>query len=311
MKFRILDPNWLREKYRLDAAETVFFERELQHVYAQTYDVRYPELKGRMFIPVSNQAGGGATSVNYRQFDRVGKAKIIGQKARDLPRVDIFGKEFIRPVRIIGASYGYDLMEMRQAAMANRPLNAARGSAARRVIEELLEEVACFGSPDDGITDGFLNNPNVDVTAAGGAWSGLTADQIITEVRLQFQRIADNTKGIEQPDTLLLPTSANIEIATKPRSTNSDKTVKQFLLENFPNLMRIEPWWRLDTAGAGGITRAVLYNSAADHLVQEIPSEFEQLPVQEQGLEFLVPCLATTAGTSLMYPKSVDFVDGL
>lgn len=70
MKFRILDPNWLREKYRLDAAETVFFERELQHVYAQTYDVRYPELKGRMFIPVSNQAGGGATSVNYRQFGK-------------------------------------------------------------------------------------------------------------------------------------------------------------------------------------------------------------------------------------------------
>jgi hypothetical protein len=39
--------------YRLDAAESAFFERELDHIKAQTYDIKYPMLKARQFVPVS------------------------------------------------------------------------------------------------------------------------------------------------------------------------------------------------------------------------------------------------------------------
>ena len=60
-----------------DADESAFFARELERVKAQTYDVRYPNLRSRDFIPVDNSVGAGATEVTYRQFDRVGNAKII------------------------------------------------------------------------------------------------------------------------------------------------------------------------------------------------------------------------------------------
>jgi hypothetical protein len=306
---QILDPEMMRKKFRVDAAETSFFERELQHIYSKTYDVRYPELKDRMFVPVSSEAGSGATSVNYRQFDKVGQAKIIGQNARDLPRVDVFGREFIRPVRIAAISYGYTLMELRQAAMAGRPLNSMRAFAARRAIEEILDQVAVFGSAEDGIVDGFLNNANIPVTTLGAAWSTLTADQIIQTVSDAFERIAAATFGIEFPNTILLPTAAHVFISTKPRSSVSDTTIKEFLMKSFPNLTAIEPWYRLNTAGAGSTTRMVVYDRSPEKLTQEIPSEFEQLPVQEEGLEFKVPTLATTAGTAIYYPKSIDFTD--
>jgi hypothetical protein len=307
---RIIHPS-IAERLRLDAAETAFFERELMHIYATTYDVRYPELKARQFVPVSNQAGAGASSVNYRQFNRVGKAKVIAHNAKDLPRVDVFGKEFIRPVRTIGDSYGYTLMELREAAMAGRSLNSMRATAARRAHEELLDFIACFGSPDDGIVDGFLNNANIPVTGAGATFETLNADQIINIIGLSLERIQAVTLGVEKPNTLLLPETTHALLSVTPRSAVSDTTILEFVKRSFPGLTTVEPWYRLEGAGAGGVKRMVLYNMSPDKLQQEIASEFEQLPVQERGLEFEVPCISRTAGTALYYPKAIDFTDGV
>lgn len=296
---------------RLDAAEAAFFARELEHIYAQTYDIRYPELRAREFIPVSGEAGGGAMSVTYRQFDRRGNAKIISQNAKDVPRVDVLGAEFTRPVREVAAAYGWTLKELRSAAMANRPLNDMRAAAARRAVEEELDRIACFGDAAYGIVDGFLNNAAVPVNPATGDWQGLTADQIIGDVSAAVERIVNLTKGVEMPDTVLLPYAEWAFIASKPRSSVSDTTILEFILRSFPTITAIEPWYRLTTAGAGSATRMVVYKRAADKLTQEIASEFEQLPVQEEGLEFIVNTMASTAGTALYYPKSVDFTDGL
>jgi hypothetical protein len=53
----------------------------------------------------------------------------------------------------------------------------------------------------------------------------------------------------------------------------------------------------------------VVYRRSPDVVTQEINSEFEQLPPQEQGLEFIINCMAQTAGTVLYYPLAVDFTD--
>lgn len=307
---RIIHPS-IAERMRLDAAETVFFERELQYIYAQSYDVRYPELKARQFIPVSSKAGGGASSVNYRQYNRVGKAKIVGNKASDLPRVDVLGKEFIRPVKTVGDSYGYDVIELREAAMAGRSLDSMRAVAARRAIEEILDYVACFGSPDDGIVDGFLNNANIPSTGAGGTFETLTADQIISIIGTSLERIAAATLGVEKPNALLLPESTHAYLGVTPRSTVSDTTILEFIKRSFPGITVVEPWYRLESAAAGSTKRMVLYNLSPEKLQQEISSEFEQLPVQERGLEFVVNCISRSAGTALYYPKSIDFTDGI
>lgn len=295
----------------LDADESAFFERELEHIYSVTYDIKYPELKGRLFIPVSNEANPGSRFTTYRQKDRVGKAKIIGNRADDIPRVDVLGKEFTRPVRPIAASYGWDILELRAAMMANRPLNADRADAARRADEETLEDVALFGAPTFGIPDGFLNNPDVTITAAAGVWSGLTPTAILAEISAMFERVDTTTRGIEKPDTLLLPTAVHRNLSTRQLSTGSDLTVIKFIMLNFPDMNAIEPWEKLDDAGAGATTRAVLYRRDRSQLWQEIPSEFEQLPVEARGLEFIVNTMLTTSGTTIPYPKAIQYQDGV
>jgi hypothetical protein len=104
----------------LDAAETVFFTRQLEHIKARTYDIKYPELKARMFIPVSNEVPSGAKTVTYRQWDRVGRAKIVADGAKDLPRVDALAREFSRPTRICGDSFGYNAAR-RQESVRGSP----------------------------------------------------------------------------------------------------------------------------------------------------------------------------------------------
>lgn len=297
---------------RLDAAESAFFERQLDYIKSRTYDIKYPELKSRMFVPASNEVPSGMTEVTYRQYDRVGQAKIIKPGATDLPRVDVYGNEFTRPVRWGGASYGWNLIEIRQARQTGIPLDARKAAAARRALEELIDEVCAIGASDYGISNGFLNHSSVGITTpTTGTWSTATADQIIADVTKMWTEMTTDTKGIEKPNTLIMPDAQHAILATKPRSTTSDTTVMQFLLANFPGLNAIEPWYRLAGAGAGATDRVVLYNRSPEALQQEIPNEFEQLPVFQRGSNFEVECLIATAGMEFYYPRSCRYMDGV
>lgn len=294
----------------MDAAESAFFLRELEHIKAQTFDRRYPELRHREFIPVSNEVDPGAESVTLQSFDRRGQAKIISNNAKDLPRVDIFGTESQRPVREIGAAYGWTLKDILAAQKAGRNLNSRRAGAARRAVEEVLDSVAAFGAASFGIATGFTNDANVSITGAAGAWTGLTADAIILEVSGMVRRIMTNSLSTEVPNTLVLPVDPWVHIATTPRSTTSDTTILEFLLSKFPMLTAIDHWYRLDAAGAGGVTRAVMYDRNPEKVMQDIPLEFQQLDPQPKGLEFEVPTWAMTAGAQIPYPLSLDYLDG-
>lgn len=301
----------LLNQQRLDAAESAFFARQLEFIYTTTYDIKFADLKSRQFIPVSTQANPGAKSVTYRQFTEVGVAKVVGDNARDLPRVDINGLEFNRPVRWVGAAYGWTVQDVKAAAMAGFQLNPRRATATRRAIERKLDEIAAIGEPEHGITEGFVNDADVTIDAATGNWSGLTADQIIADASTMIQGVVNDSLGVETVDTLILPDEQWALIATLPRALQSDTTVLEFMRRSFPQLTAIEPWHRLDGAGAGGVDRAIMYRRANDVLAQEIPNDFEQLPVQEQGIEFIVNAMAATAGTALYYPVAVRFMDGI
>jgi hypothetical protein len=300
----------LPNQLHLDRDESAFFERQLEHIYSTTYDIKYPELKARAFIPVSNEANPGSVSVTYRQFDRRGKARLTAPGAVDAPRVDVLGNEFNRPVRLATAAYGWHLLEIRQAAMAGMPLDARKASATRRAVEEVLDEVASIGAPDFGIAEGFLNSSAVAIDAAAGAWNIATADAIIADLSAMLQNMASDTQGIERINTILLPDSLWALISTTPRSTQSDTTIMEFVRRSFPNITAIEPWYRLETAGVGSIPRVVAYDRSPQTLTQEIPSEFEQLPVFQKGQNFEVETMATTAGTGIYYPRAIRYLDG-
>jgi len=298
--------------YNLDAAESVFFARQLEFIYSTTYDIKYADLKARRYIPPAPGANAGATTVTYMQFQEVGRARIGSHKSDKPPRVDVNGTEFSRPVREIEASYGWTHKEIKSAAMAGMNLNARRGAACRRAIEREMDEIAAIGAPLVGIASGALNEPNSTIDASAGSWTApAAADTIIAEVADLWKGIIDDTLEVETADTLLIPGQEWAHIATTPRSTTSDTTILAFIRNSFPDLTTIEPWHRLATAGAGGVRRAMMYRRSADILANEVTNDFEQLPVQPDGLQYVVNAMASTAGVAVYYPLAVRYLDGI
>lgn len=297
----------------LDANESIFFARDLEKIKSRTYDKLYPELKARRFVPAAEDpAGTGDNTVTYRQWDRVGMAKVIADYAHDLPRVNALGKEFSSPLRSLGAMFGYSLQEVRAAAAARRSLPAMLASNARESIEEKIDEIIAIGDSVNGLP-GFLTNPNVpQASVVGGTWATKIAtdpDLILDDIADMYGDMIDLTNGRHRGNMLLLPESQYALVSTT-RLVDQPVTVLKFLREVYPGLM-IDSWYRLKGAGSGGTDRMVMYTRSADRLWYEVPQEFEMLNVQEHSLEFEVPCHARVGGTIIPYPLSVSYRDGI
>lgn len=314
MKEKIISQN-------LDANESAFFARELEYIKAKTYDIKYPQLKAMTLIPVSGDAGSGADTITYQQFDQVGIAKIISNYADDLPRNDVFGKEFTSKVKGIGSSYGYNIQEVRAASMAGRPLSARKASTCRKSNDLRVDRIAWFGNAKAGLL-GMLNQPNVPaasvVTGVGGyLWSQKTPEEILKDLNDSVTSIEETTKGVEVPDMILLPIAQNRIIATTRMAAGTDTTIKEFFLKNNPEIKMIE-WVNelkdvdpLPSGDTGPKNIGITYRRDPDVLTLEIPQPFEQFPAQERNLEFVVPTHSRCGGVIVYYPLAIDIFEGI
>lgn len=305
------------QKYvNLDSGETIFFARELELIKSKSYDVKYADLKARSLLPVSGEAGPGAESITYRQYDHLGVAKLISSYANDLPRSDVKGKEFTSPVRSLGASYGYNLQEVRAAKMVGKPLEQRRANAAKRAVMQLENTIAFKGDSASGL-GGFISNPNYSVVSVGaGAGGGTTfktktPDEILKDLNQVANTPFSVTLGVEMPDTMLLPLDQYTFISSTARSANSDTTILEYFLKNNPFIKSVDWLNELKGAGLGGSDAMMAYRKDPDALTLEIPQDFEQLPVQEKGLEFEIPCHSRIGGVLIYYPLSIARGDGI
>lgn len=304
----------------LDADGAVFFQRQLEHIKARSYDVRYAELKARMLFPVSNEGGPGITSITYRTYDQVGAAKIINAYADDLPRADVAGKETTIPVRSVGISYGYNLDEIQASQLTGAALDQRRANAARRSNEQTVNDVAFFGDAESGLP-GLFDNPNIPTGAvvdpgAGTEWVNKTPDQILFDVNDLFADIFETTLMVEQGNTLLLPPGQWSYIMSTPRSSNSDTTIAKYLAQNSPYLNSIDDIIPVNECSAANNPELsedamVAYDRNPDKLQLEIPVELEMLPVQQKNLEFVVPGRSRLGGLNIYYPLSLAIATGI
>lgn len=307
----------------LDTYESAFFARNLETIKAKTYDVQYPALKAMDLIPVSAEAGEGAESITYQQFDMLGVAKLINNFATDLPRSDIKGREFTAPIRSIGASYGYSIQEIRAARFQGRNLEQRKANAARHSIEQKLNKIGWGGDSEGGLT-GLINNPNVTReaspatgTASATTWASKTAALILSELNTFVNNIFSLTKGVEQPNTLILPLAQYSLISTLRVDTVTPLTVKEFFLMNTPFIKNIEWANEMTAAGIGvspvgaGADIMIAYDRSPDKLEFQVPVAFEQFAAQEKGLEFEIPCHARVGGVLVYYPLSISIMEGI
>lgn len=306
----------VRRMDNLDASENVFFSRALELVKTRTYDRKYPNLRAREFVPLDPEIDNAIETIRLRSYSQVGIARLLASYAEDLPRSDVLANEQTFGVKGIGTSYGYNLQEVRAANKAGTSLDAKKAAAARRATEVVIDRVLASGDAATGLT-GLLNIPNAltytvpaDGTGASALWTNKTPALIVRDMVGICEYIVTQTAEVEAPNMLLLPRANYTLIRTTRFDSNSDKTILDWFKAQYPGVA-VEPWYKMLGAGAGGTQRMMAYSMTPDHLQGAVPQEFEQLPVQEKGLEFIVPCHARVGGVQCYYPLSVAYGDGI
>jgi len=307
----------MTKKYiNLDSQESIFFDRELEATKSETYDIEYPELEARNILPVSMDVDPGAEFIRYEQYDQVGMAIVISSYNTALPRADVKGKEFISPIRSLGASYGYNIQEIRNAKYAGKPLERKKADAAKRAVRQKENDVFLFGDSAHKL-NGFINHPNIstttfpaDGTGSSILWSTKTPLLILRDLNKLVNYIPENTKKVEAADSLVMPLTAFNFLKATPIGDNADKSIWTRFQQDHPEIKNVYTLTELETAGSGGTRRMLAYKKDKKKLTAEVPQDFEQLDVQPKGLEFEVPCHARNGGVIVYYPLSVAYADG-
>jgi len=339
--FDSLDYYWDHDKrsypsFKMDAeGYNIFFARQLEYVMTQIFWKQYPEYKATRLIPVSREAGPGATTITFRMYDRAGSFGLISNYANDLPRSSVKASEKITPVKPFGGSYGYNLDEIRAAKFTNVPLEMMEAEATRNNYEQMLNKVGFLARANDptyGGLIGLVYQPNAIIARpAYGQWTTSNAanaaymyQDLINAVTLQ----GTITNAVEMPDTLLLPFAEYIAITTTPftlpvggggsGTVAGFTTVADYFLAHNPSVRQIE--YVIDLAGVTPCPStptdmttstdvAIFYKRDPSKLKFHIPQPFEQVPPQERNLEWVVPCHAKVGGVISPYPMSIMIVE--
>jgi hypothetical protein len=319
---------------RFDAGESTFVARALEEVESGTYDVLFPPLEGRKYVPMGASVHPGAQSVTYRQYRKTGLARLVTDDGKDLPNAGLSVQEFNRKLYQIGISYQYTNEELRAAALAGQngqPLNLdmERGAAARVAIDRAIDVVLALGSatsatipglgtgigPDVGLT-GLLNVTGAATyTVATGsalsqAWTAKTPDEIVADISGIVNSQISATYKIHSPNRILLPIAQYQLIATRRMGDGSDTTILAFAKMMLPGV-QIDSWQYCSQAGGANIDRMVAFNSDPRFVRGTIAREFTQEPPQTSYLTTKILCTAKLGGVVCPYPLSVTYGDNI
>ncbi len=303
---------------RLDAADNVFFARELEQVRARSYDVLFAERKSRMLIPVDHSVDPGVENITFSTFTRFGIAKIVANYATDFPRADVSGTQATQAIKSIGSSYGYSLQEIRAARFANKPLEQRKANAARQAIEDKIDSIGAVGDTANGLPGLLTLTNTLTYTPPNGAagtpdWASKTALEVLKDLNGMVNAMILATLEVEKPDTLVLPITQYTDISTRPMFSvgGSDVTILEFFLRNTPYIKSVVSWDKCRAAGTTSTDRAVMFRRDPDALCLVIPQEFEQFPPEMRGMMIKIACHARCGGVQVFYPLSILYADGI
>ncbi len=332
---------------RVDSVDATFFLRDLTSVMARTYDRKYPNLVARQMLSTSSAGvDPAAESYVWRTYDLTQSAQVIDSYAADLPDANVKAKEFQSRVVSLGSSFQYNIMDLRRARMAGGiPLETRQAFAARRAIENAVEQMAFFGlqqSPGttgnallsaptaynttDPAMSGFTNFPGLTVQTTTNTWynnsstapamSTISVATLVGDWNALFNTIRQGSLGIHVPNAVAMPLSMHSALLGAPRSTAfTEDTLLQYLLKMRPEIKSVYFTPMLENAGLkqDGSTRGprmMMWEKNDENVEMVIPQEFEQFPPQMVNMAFKTACHLRFGGLRVSYPFAIAALDG-
>lgn len=307
-----------RQMPHLDAADTVFFQRELDHLISESFDPKYAKLAAREHVPLDSSVDPAAEAVRWESFDAQGEAKLVRDHSKDFPEVQVNGVETYTTLHSYGASFGYTVDELRAARLGRRPLDRMRMEAARKVVDQKWDKVMSIGDTLAGLKGltslaSTLTETPVTKAVTGTSWltSGVTAAEMLQDLFALLNKVPTDTAEVEQTSKRVLLPPAHLRlISQKKIDAVSNTTVKQFFEENSGGAT-IGSWDRLTTANGSGGTRAMVYDPTPSSVRGLEAIAFEMMPPQLVGMRYTIACRCKIGGVISPYPKTVCYMDAI
>jgi hypothetical protein len=298
-------------------ADGIFLARELDYVKAQAYDIKYTRLSGMQVVPVVTDTPNWAETITYSMWDQVGMAKIVSNYADDLPRVDVFGREYSTRVKTIGDAYGYNLQEIEAARGTGKPLDSMKSRVARNVMDRKLNKIIWTGEANSDL-QGALTHPNIGHKAvaagAGGgtSWDGKTGMEMYTDLASAVRGVPAQSGEVHKVNRIVLPGGRLTLLQTTfiAIQGGSAMTVFAAFQQNFPGVTFTEAEELKGTA-AGNTSSMFVGEFSAENMAHEFVQPFRQLPPQARNLEWVINCLTRTGGVVVRFPLAFSIVEGI
>lgn len=294
----------MMNEIRLDANETAYLNRQLEHLKAQTYDVEYARLSALEVFSIDATTPQYAETVTYQQFDSKGQAELISDYG-NLPTIEVGMKPFTTNVKDLGLSASYTIKDIKRGAIQGTPLPSRKMLAIREGIMQLHNRLFWLGDSGAGIT-GVLSQANVPnavvATGTGGTtWATKTASEMYADLTGAVIDMITLTKGVEVPNFIVM-TSAKLEsLRTKRLGDNTGDTVLEAFQKQYPNITFYTEEL-FETAFTGGANGFLLGNNNPIKIELQAPIVIEIQAPQQQGLAFSVPAIASNGGCTMYKP---------
>jgi hypothetical protein len=288
----------------------IIFARQLDYIKAKVYERRFPEIQANVLVPDASDVPEYVEEFTVKVYDLVGMAKVIANYADDLPRADTRASSVKVRVKTLGDSYGFSVMEVRASRATGEGLEQRKATAARRAIELKLANIKMVGDSIFGII-GLFTHPNLPemVLPHSGSWATLSGPDIYENLIALWDAYDIQTQGVHRPNFLALAPTAYRNAMTKFMLDNNPTVtpLQQFKLlfpeieiRSITEMAGIKP-----VNGQPNADLALLYERDVDNLSHQYIMPFTQLPPEARNLEFVVNCIARTAGVQLWYPLAL------
>lgn len=313
-----------RQLLRLDAAESVWFKRELEFVDETQYEQIFEDNLARQLIPSLTNVADWAKVLIQRQFTKYGKAKIVAAMADDIPRVDVSGIETPTMIKTVAASYGWDIMEIKASIAQGTHLDARKAGAARYAIETEIDSILALGNTEYNL-NGILKldtfgsiTPTVAITKTGGGtnWSAAaTPQQIAGDIFKVIEEVITKLKFSGGPTfqrfRVVMPPANYLRISQRGMDDSTGRTILEFVLKN-PFIESINPWHRCVAAAANNTDdRIAIFPPNPNVVAGAVPMEFTPQEPEKRNLEYVIACLATCAGVVTQFPLAIGYLDAI
>lgn len=306
----------IHQSQRLDAADTIFLSNQLEQRRLQALDKHYPELKGRLLVPIGRNYHPGVEIISYEMYDMVGIAKIIANYATDFRKVDIRASEHFGKVKTLGDSTEHSYLDLDRSSLAGKPVLGRRVEAARRAILLAEDSIIAFGDEEHDLV-GLLNHPNIPDESAidiGGSvteWENKTAEQIVDDLMLGENTVMSQSSYVEVATDLVLPPTS-YTIADGKKMPYSEKTALEWYRGKSQTVRNVTKWHHLETAGDGGSKRAMFYRADPGYLEHPVSVEFRApLGPEQSGGVIKQIYDSRVGGVHVFYPLSALYLDGI